>query len=140
MRILGLDFGARRIGVAISDPTGSTAQPLTVIEKKDDEAAIRRISELVDKYEVDEIVVGLPVSMSGELGAQARTVLAYVEKLKAKLKLPIKVWDERLTTLFAERSLLEADVKRGRRKEVVDKVAAAIMLQGYLESKRLGEA
>lgn len=139
MRILGLDFGARRIGIAMSDPTGNMAQPLTVIEKSRNDTDIHRIEKLVDEYGVDEVVVGLPVSLSGEIGPQAQAVLEYVEKIKAIIKVPVKTWDERLTTTAAERSLLESEVRRGRRKEIVDKVAAAIMLQGYLDSKRTGE-
>ncbi|PIW22649.1 MAG: Holliday junction resolvase RuvX [Candidatus Aquicultor secundus] len=140
MRILGVDYGLRRIGVAISDPTGNMAQPLVVIENRGNGSDIRRISQLVDEYKVQEVVVGLPVSMSGEKGIQAQAVLAYIEKLKPVLKVPVKTWDERLTTSFAERTLVESDVKRGRRKEIIDKVAAAIILQGYLDSKRAGEA
>lgn len=139
MRILGLDFGSHRIGIAISDPTGSMAQPLSVIEKRPDDSEIKRILELVDEYNVDEVVVGLPVSMSGEIGAQAQVVLEYVEKLKNELRVPVITWDERLTTSFAERALMESNVKRSRRKEIVDKVAAAVILQGYLDLKRSKE-
>jgi len=138
MRILGLDYGERRIGVAISDPTGITGQPLTVIDKRDPGSDIKNISDLIDEYGVDEVVVGLPISLSGEIGPQARAVLQFVEELKVELKVPVKTWDERLTTLAAGRALNESDVKRKRRKEVVDKVAAAIILQGYLDSKRTG--
>jgi putative Holliday junction resolvase len=136
MRILGIDFGTRRIGVALSDPTGSMAQPLTVIEKKANGSDIDKVSELVFEYNVDEVVVGLPLSLSGEIKPQAQAVLEYVERLKSALKVPVKTWDERLTTSFAERTLIESKVKRGRRKEVIDKVAAAVMLQGYLDSKK----
>lgn len=139
MRILGLDFGSRRVGVAISDPTGKMAQPLTVIERKTRDADIIAISKLIDEYKVDEIVVGIPVSMTGELGPQAQVVLEYIDRLKETIKVPIQTWDERLTTALAERALLESEVKRGRRKEVIDKVAAAAMLQSYLDSKRPGE-
>lgn len=138
MRILGLDYGERRIGVAISDPTGTTGQPLTVIDKRDPGSDIKSISDLIDEYGVDEVVVGLPISLSGEIGPQAQAVLEFVEELKVELKVPVKTWDERLTTLAAGRTLKESDVKRKRRKEVVDKVAAAIILQGYLDSKRTG--
>lgn len=138
MRILGLDYGERRIGVAVSDPTGTTGQPLMVIDKRDPGSDIVKISDLVDDYDVDEVVVGLPISLSGEIGPQARTVLEFVEKLKAELRVPVKTWDERLTTSYAGRALKESDVRRKRRKEVVDKVAAAIILQGYLDSKRTG--
>lgn len=136
MRILGIDFGSRRIGVALSDPTGSMAQPLTVIENIKNESDINKISELVLEYNVEEVVVGLPLSLSGEVKPQAQAVLEYVEKLKKALDVPVKTWDERLTTSFAERTLVESRVRRGRRKEVIDKVAAAVMLQGYLDSKK----
>ncbi len=139
MRILGVDYGLRRIGVAISDPTGSMAQPLVVVENRGNGNDIQRISQLVDEYNVKEVVVGLPISMSGQKGVQAEAVFAYIEKLQDVLNVPVKTWDERLTTSFAERTLVESDVKRGRRKEIIDKVAAAIMLQGYLDSKRAGE-
>lgn len=139
MRILGIDYGLRRIGVAISDPSGAMAQPLVVIENRGNGSDIQRISQIVDEYNVQEVVVGLPISMSGEKGPQAQAVLEYVVKLKDILQVPVKTWDERLTTSFAERTLIESDVKRGRRKEIVDKVAAAIILQGYLDSKRAGE-
>lgn len=140
MRILGLDYGERRIGVAISDPTGTTGQPLTVIDKRDSGSDIKKISDLVDEYGVDEVVVGLPVSLAGEIGPQAQIVLEFVEELKAELEVPVKTWDERLTTTAAGRALIESDVKRRRRKEVVDKVAAAIILQSYLDSKRTNQS
>jgi len=140
MRILSLDYGERRIGVAISDPTGTTGQPLTVIDKRDPRSDIKKISDLVNEYGVGEVVVGLPISLAGEIGPQARTVLAFVKELEEKLKVPVKTWDERLTTSVAERVLKESDIKRKRRKEVVDKVAAAIILQSYLDSRRTEEA
>ncbi len=136
MRILGLDFGLRRIGIAISDPTGSMAQPLTVIEKQNEGIDIQKIAHLIDEYDVGEVVVGLPVSLTGQIGPQARIVLEYVEKLRVRLEIPVKTWDERLTTSAAERTLTESGVKRARRKEVVDKIAAAIILQNYIDSKK----
>ncbi len=138
MRILGLDFGLRRIGVAISDPTGSMAQPLTVIEKQNEDIEIEKISHLIGEYGVGEVVVGLPISLTGQIGPQAQVVLEYVEKLKAELGVPVKTWDERLTTAVAERALAESEVKRGRKKEIVDKVAAAIILQSYIDSRKSG--
>ncbi|HEY3373805.1 MAG TPA: Holliday junction resolvase RuvX [Candidatus Aquicultor sp.] len=135
MRLLGLDYGSRRIGVAISDPSGFMAQPLQVIDKSRDSSDIRKISELVNEYGVDEVVVGLPISLSGEIGPQAREVLDFVEELKKTLSVPVATWDERLTTSYAERALKESNVKRGRRKEIIDKVAAAVMLQGFLDLK-----
>lgn len=136
MRILGLDFGLRRIGVAISDSTGSMAYPLTVIEKQNEDIDIQRIAHLIDEYDVGEVIVGLPVSLTGQIGPQARIVLEYVEKLRVRLEIPVKTWDERLTTSAAERTLTESGVKRARRKEVVDKIAAAIILQSYIDSRK----
>lgn len=134
-----MDFGSRRIGVAISDPAGIMAQPLTVIERRNKDADMVAISKLIEEYKVDEIVIGLPVSMTGELGPQAKVVLEYADSLKEMIKVPIRTWDERLTTALAERTLLESEVKRGQRKEIIDKIAAATMLQSYLDSKRPGE-
>jgi putative Holliday junction resolvase len=111
------------------------AQPLQVIDKSRDSSDIRKISELVNEYGVDEVVVGLPISLSGEIGPQAREVLDFVEELKKTLSVPVATWDERLTTSYAERALKESNVKRGRRKEIIDKVAAAVMLQGFLDLK-----
>ncbi|HZD61008.1 MAG TPA: Holliday junction resolvase RuvX [Anaerolineae bacterium] len=132
-RILALDVGAKRIGIAVSDPTGSMAQPLMVLDRRKDSSEIGRISELVDEYSVSEVVVGLPLSLAGEMGPQAREVLDYINELKGNLKVPVRTWDERLTTSFAERALVESDVRRKQRKQVIDKVAATLILQGYLD-------
>ncbi|MBE0447067.1 MAG: Holliday junction resolvase RuvX [Actinobacteria bacterium] len=135
MRILALDVGAQRIGVAISDPTGSMAQPLMVLDRSRDGSEIERIVKLAEEYDVAEVVVGLPLSLTGEAGPQVQEVLEYIDELKGRLKVTVKTWDERLTTSFAERALIESDMKRKRRKQIVDKVAAALILQGYLDSK-----
>ncbi|MCL6473293.1 MAG: Holliday junction resolvase RuvX, partial [Firmicutes bacterium] len=99
----------------------------------------QKIKQLIDEYDVEKVVIGLPVSLAGELGPQAKAVLEYVEKLRATVKVPVATWDERLTTASAKRMLLESEVRRSRRKEVIDKIAAAIMLQSYLDAKRSGE-
>lgn len=136
MRILGLDVGDKTIGVAISDELGWTAQGLEVIRRRKLEDDLLRLVEIIDAYKVDEIVVGLPKNMNGTIGARAELTMEFTESLKAKVTAPIKLWDERLTTVSAERTLIEADVSRKKRKQVVDKMAAMLILQGYLDMKR----
>jgi putative Holliday junction resolvase len=138
MRILGIDFGEKRIGVAISDPLGLTAQGVMVIGKSDTyEKDIKELNKIIKKYDgVDEIVVGLPKTMRGEIGPQARKVLEFIEALKQKFKLKITPWDERLTTVEAERTLISAGLSREKRRKVIDKSAAAYILQSYLDAKR----
>lgn len=136
MRILGLDVGEKRIGVAISDPFGWTAQGLMTIhrtnsEKKDLEAIV----EVIKEHEVTSIVIGLPRNMNGTYGPQTENIRLFAEKLAQKTPVKIDFWDERLTTVVAERALIEADVSRNKRRKVVDKVAAVIILQNYLDSK-----
>lgn len=135
MKILGLDYGDRRIGVSISDDLGWTAQGLEVIERRKEGRDLQRIAELVKQYEVEEIVVGLPKNMNGSIGPRGELCQAFAGELKEQLQLPIHLWDERLSTVAAERTLLEADVSRKKRKGVVDKLAAALILQNYLDSK-----
>jgi putative Holliday junction resolvase len=135
MKILGLDYGDRRIGVSISDDLGWTAQGLEVIERRKEGQDLQRIAELVKQYEVEEIVVGLPKNMNGSIGPRGELCQAFASELHEKLQLPIHLWDERLSTVAAERTLLEADVSRKKRKGVVDKLAAALILQNYLDSK-----
>jgi putative Holliday junction resolvase len=138
MRILGIDFGEKRIGVAISDPLGLTAQGVMVIGKSDTyEKDIKELNKIIKKYDgVDEIVVGLPKTMRGEIGPQAQKVLEFIEVLKQKFKLKITAWDERLTTVEAERTLISAGLSREKRRKVIDKSAAAYILQSYLDTKR----
>ncbi|GAB6990828.1 Holliday junction resolvase RuvX [Paenibacillus pini] len=135
MRILGLDYGDRRIGVAVSDLFGWTAQGLEVVERRRDGTEIQRIESLVREYEVEEIVVGLPKNMNGSIGPRGEICIDFADKLKELLELPVHLWDERLTTVSAERTLIEADVSRKKRKLVVDKMAASLILQNYLDSK-----
>lgn len=132
---MGLDYGERRIGVAISDAFGWTAQGSEVIDRKIVKDEFGRIAELVRLNEVDRIVVGLPKNMNGTIGPSGENCIAFAKLLEQKLGLPVQLWDERLTTVAAERTLLEADVSRGKRKQVIDKMAAAILLQSYLDSK-----
>ncbi|MUT67252.1 Holliday junction resolvase RuvX [Paenibacillus sp. NEAU-GSW1] len=135
MRTMGLDYGDVRIGVAVSDAFGWTAQGVEVIPKRRDGSEVNRIAELVKAHEVSEIVVGLPKNMNNTIGPRGEISIAFAEQLRNDLNLPVHLWDERLTTVSAERTLIEADVSRKKRKLVVDKMAATLILQNYLDSK-----
>ena len=139
MRILGLDYGTKTTGVAVSDPMGWTAQGLEIIRRQEDEqikATVNRIAQLCEAYKVEKIVLGLPKNMNNTLGERGEKTLLFKEKLEARLKLPVETWDERLSTVAAESVLLEADMSRKKRKNVIDKLAATIILQNYLDAKR----
>lgn len=136
MRTLGLDVGDRTVGVAVSDELGIAAHPVTVIRRTSLEADLKQLCQLVDEYEVSEIVVGLPISLRGGEGPQAEKVRAFTDSLKEVVSVPIVFWDERLTTAEAERMLIAADASRARRKKVIDKLAAALILDSYLSRKR----
>lgn len=133
MRILGLDIGEKRIGVAMSDELCFTANSLEVIERKNNGEDINKIGDIVAKYNVTKIVVGLPKNMDGSLGPSGLEVKKYADKLQKTLGVEVDFWDERLTTVAAERTLLEADLSRKKRKKVIDKMAAAFILQNYLD-------
>ena len=135
-RILALDLGARRIGLAVSDELGWTAHGLATLERVGPKKDIARLREIVTEQNVRKLVVGLPRNMDGSLGPQARLVLEFIETLKNKLRLEVIPWDERLTTQAAERVLIEADMSRAKRRKKVDQVAAVLILQGYLDSRR----
>jgi putative Holliday junction resolvase len=137
-RILALDVGDRRIGVAVSDPLGLTAQPLETIERQSDKAAITRIVEIASTYLAQKIVVGVPYSARGELTQQAEKIVRFADRLARQAPVPLIRWDERHTSMTAERVLLEADASRAKRKQVRDKLAAAVLLQDYLETQRRG--
>jgi putative Holliday junction resolvase len=137
MRILGIDYGQKRIGVAISDELGVVATPVDTLEENGVHAAVAAIAKIVTERGVGKIVVGLPRNMDGSLGPKAQETQAFVEKLEARVTVPIQLWDERLTTKAAERALIEADVSRKKRREVVDKLAAQMILQSYLDSQSL---
>jgi putative Holliday junction resolvase len=137
-RILGVDLGARRIGLALSDPTGTIASPLDVVERSgDDDADRHAILAAADAAGAERIVVGMPTELSGKRGPAARGALAEIDALRAAAgdRVEIEAYDERMTTVIAERSLIGAGERRAARREVVDKVAAAVMLQGYLEHR-----
>lgn len=131
MRIIGIDFGEKNIGIAISDPLKIIAQPLSVVH--DLEAVVAVINEYP---QAQKIVVGLPKSLSGELGIQAQKVLAFVEELKNYTAIPIVTWDERMTTLAAQKSMIAAGLSRQERKTKIDKSAAALILQTYLDANK----
>ena len=130
-----MDFGSKVIGVAISDELTITAQPLTSIRRTGLEKDLSSILEIVAGYQVEEVVVGLPINMNGTKGESARKAEAFIEKLQGRLSSKIIPWDERMTTMAAERALLEGDVSRRKRRKVIDRVAAALILQGYLDSR-----
>lgn len=134
MRVLGLDVGDRTIGVAISDPLGFTAQGITTIKRKNIEYDIEEVLKICREYNVDTIISGMPKNMNGTIGTQGEKVMEFCDKLKENIEVPLKYWDERLTTVAAHKAMLEADLSRSKRKKIVDKIAATYILQGYLDS------
>lgn len=134
-RIMGLDVGDKTIGVAVSDELGWTAQGVETIRRQSREKDFARLDEWIAQYDVGEIVVGLPKNMNGTIGPRGEICQAFASKLEAHTSLPIHLWDERLTTMAAERMLISADVSRQKRKKVIDKMAAVLILQGYLDAK-----
>ena len=133
IRILALDVGTVRVGVAISDPLGMTAQPLEVIDRKRVDP-IERVLALVAEHEVRRIVVGKPLQLDGEEGQAVRAVEVLVRNLRSRTEVPVEMWDERLTTAQAERLMIDGGVRRQDRRAKIDKVAAALILQSYLEA------
>ena len=136
MRILGLDYGSKTMGVAVSDPLGFTAQGVEIIRRKSENKMRQtpaRIEELIAQYQVEEIVLGLPKNMNNTLGDRAEKSLELKETLERRTGLPVVMWDERLTTVSANRVLMETGVRRENRKEHVDEIAAVFILQGYLD-------
>ncbi|HHU60600.1 MAG: Holliday junction resolvase RuvX [Bacillota bacterium] len=135
MRIMGLDVGEKTIGVAISDPMGWTAQGITVIRRtslKEDFASLRKI---IEEYDVKKFVLGLPIRTDGSFGPETEKMYKFADKLKREFNLPVEYWDERFSTASAERILLEGDVSRAKRRNLIDKVAATVILQAYLDRK-----
>ena len=138
MRVMGLDYGSKTIGVAVSDPMGLTAQGIETITREEENKlrkSLRRIEELVKEYQVEEIVLGFPKNMNNTIGERAEKSLQLKETLERRLGLPVIMWDERLTTVEADRTLIEAGVRRENRKKYVDMIAAVFILQGYLDAK-----
>jgi putative Holliday junction resolvase len=134
-RVLALDFGSRRIGVAVSDPLGITAQQLPAIRREGDRKDIEAIAVMAKEYGVETVVIGLPLLPGGTEGTQAARARAFARKLHERLGLPVVPWDERFTTAQAERHLIEAGVRREKRKEVRDSLAAALLLQSALDAR-----
>lgn len=131
-----MDFGSKTVGVAISDPLLITAQGIEIIRRKEENKLRRtlaRIEELITEYEVGEIVLGFPKNMNDTIGERAELSLEFQEKLERRTGLPVVMWDERLTTVSADKTMMEAGVRRENRKEYVDKIAAVLILQGYLD-------
>jgi len=137
MRILGLDVGSKTIGVAISDEFGWTAQGLETIpiDEEKNQFGLVRLGEIIREYNVEKVVVGLPKNMNGTIGPRGEMSQQFAKLIEENFHLPVVLWDERLTTLAAERVLLEADMSRKKRKKVIDKMAATMILQGYLDSR-----
>lgn len=134
-----MDFGAKTVGVAISDPLLITAQGIEIIRRERENKlrqTLARIEQLIVEYEVKEIVLGLPKNMNDTLGERAELSLAFRDKLERRTGLPVTMWDERLTTVAAERAMMEAGIRREERGEHVDKIAACLILQGYLDSRK----
>lgn len=137
MRILGLDFGSKTVGVAVSDLLGITAQPVEIVRRKSENKlrqTLARIEELAREYQAERFVLGLPKNMNNTLGERALKSLEFKEMLEKRTGLPVVMWDERLTTVAANRAMMEGGVRRENRGEHVDALAAALILQGYLDS------
>lgn len=140
MRIIGLDFGTKTVGVAVSDPLMLTAQGIEIIRRKEENKLRRtlaRIEELIEEYQAEEIVLGFPKNMNDTLGDRAVQTQEFAEKLERRTGLPVTLWDERLSTVAADKAMIEAGMRREERKEHVDKVAAVWILQGYLDYKAM---
>jgi putative Holliday junction resolvase len=139
MRVMGLDVGSKTIGVAVSDELGLLAHPRVTLARAGTRADVAALARLCAEEEVTQVVVGLPLTLDGEIGPRAKRVLVLVEALRAGLGLPVDTWDERFSTAAVERTLIEADLSRKKRKEVIDRSAAAFILQGWLDARRPAE-
>lgn len=135
MRVMGLDMGTKTIGIAVSDELGLIAQPLRTLSRKTEEEDIDALEKLISDLGISEVVVGLPKRTDGQLGQSALMVLEFIEKLKLVIPQPIHTWDERFSTVAVTRTLLAGDVRRAKRKKVVNHLAAAYILQGFLDSR-----
>jgi putative Holliday junction resolvase len=133
---MGIDYGTKRIGVAISDPSCTIAHPLEMIQVREDGSHMESLKKVIRDYEVKKIVVGLPYDMDGAVGQSANKVILWVKELEASLKLPVELWDERLTTSEAYEILIRMNIKGPKRRKLIDKIAASIMLQSYLDAMR----
>jgi putative holliday junction resolvase len=135
-RILGLDVGTRRIGLAVSDPLGITAQGLETLQRRNKRADLAALREVIKRYEVRQIIIGLPLRMSGQPGTQAAKMEEFANELRKQFDLPVHLWDERLTSAEANRLLRETDLSIEKRAKAVDRMAAVLILQGWMESHR----
>lgn len=140
MRIMGLDLGEKTIGVAVSDPLGLTAQGREVLHRTNTRQDMAYLQALIHRLQIHQVVVGLPWNMDGTLGFQGQKTLDFVEGLKKKVSIPVKTYDERLSTREAQQTLISADMGRKKRRAVLDKVAAVIILQSYLDRENRREA
>ena len=136
MRILGVDHGSKRIGIAVSDPGRTMAHPIQTVRVKPDGSHIQEIIEIARSFQVERVVVGLPYNMDGSLGFKGEEVLAWGRELERRIGLPVIFWDERLSTSEAHDMLLSLEVRGKKRRAIVDRIAASIILQGYLDSER----
>ena len=139
MRIMGLDYGSKTVGVALSDELGITAQPIMTIERKSENKlrkTLAQIEELIDAYEVSFVVLGYPKNMNNSEGQRVEATMEFKEHIERRTGLEVKLWDERLTTVAAEQVLMESGVRREHRKEYVDQIAASMILQGYLDYRK----
>jgi len=134
-RVLALDVGDRRIGVAVSDELGLTAQGVTTIHRRSWAADLDDIARLVETWQADTIVVGLPLTLEGAIGPRAQTVQAFIKRLESAVGVPILTWDERFSTVTAERVLIDANLSRAKRRRVIDKTAAVVILQHFLDTR-----
>lgn len=136
MRILGMDAGEKRIGLAISDELGLTAQPLPTVVRKNLKEDLAALKSIIAEQGIDEVIVGWPLNLNGSESPQTKLVFDFLELLKKNFNLPIKTWDERLSSLTVERTLIKADITRRRRRQLRDKLSAQVILQSYLDSLR----
>jgi len=142
MRIMGLDFGSKTVGVAVSDPLGITAQGVEIIRRKSQNKlrqTLARIEELIGEYDVNELVLGFPKNMNGTEGERCERTREFKELLEKRTGLPVALWDERLTTVAADRAMMEKGMGRYERKEYVDEIAAIFILQGYMDARKMSE-
>ena len=139
-RVLGIDYGDRRVGLSLSDPLGIAARPLMTLERRSRQQDMDRFRAIVREHEVVRIVVGLPLDMDGTAGRRAALTRTFIDRLREAADVPVEAWDERLTTVQAERVLIAGDVSRARRRRVIDQVAAVILLQSWLDARGAGRS
>lgn len=135
-KYLGIDFGKRRIGIAVSDPTGTISRSLKCIDTEKEPDVMKAIMALIEEHRIDEVVVGLPKNMNGTVGEQGNQAICFAGKIKESISKPVTLWDERLSTMEAQRLLISADVSREKRKKVIDGMAAQLILQNFLDCRK----